>query len=325
MTHKLTPWAAALVLAAAAFGVSSGQAGWTVVAWNNLGMHCMDADYAVFSILPPYNVIHAQVVDDQGRLVTNATGLTVTYEAIADPAGSINTTSAGKTNFWDHVLALFGAAPPVDTGLAGASMPGAGNTPRVMAFDATLGWWIADGIPITPYDDTGHKNPYPMMRVTVRNAAGELAHADVVLPVSDEMACLACHGSNTHEDARPNGGWVNDPDPERDYRLNILRLHDERRADTAALYQASLLAGGYDAAGLYATVVESGTPILCARCHASNALPGTGQAGVSRLTRVVHHRHNFLDASLERGSCYECHPGSATRCLRGVMGAAVAA
>ncbi|MBP7149072.1 MAG: hypothetical protein KBD01_16205, partial [Acidobacteria bacterium] len=42
-------------------------------------------------------------------------------------------------------------------------------------------------------------------------------------------------------------------------------------------------------------------------------------------TRVVHHRHNFLDASLERGSCYECHPGSATRCLRGVMGAAVAA
>ncbi len=26
---------------------------WKVVAWNNLGMHCMDADFGVFAILPP--------------------------------------------------------------------------------------------------------------------------------------------------------------------------------------------------------------------------------------------------------------------------------
>ena len=47
----------------------SGQVartGWTVVAWNNLGMHCMDADFDVFSILPPYNTIQAQV-DRPGR------------------------------------------------------------------------------------------------------------------------------------------------------------------------------------------------------------------------------------------------------------------
>nr|HQC73237.1 hypothetical protein [Candidatus Competibacteraceae bacterium] len=30
----------------------------SVVAWNDLGMHCMDADYSVFSILPPYNNLH---------------------------------------------------------------------------------------------------------------------------------------------------------------------------------------------------------------------------------------------------------------------------
>jgi len=33
---------------------------WTVVGWNNLGMHCMDADFSVFSILPPYNTVNAR-------------------------------------------------------------------------------------------------------------------------------------------------------------------------------------------------------------------------------------------------------------------------
>jgi len=52
---------------------------WTVVAWNDLGMHCMDADYSVFAILPPFNNIHAQVIDASGKLVTAPAGVTVTY------------------------------------------------------------------------------------------------------------------------------------------------------------------------------------------------------------------------------------------------------
>ena len=44
--------------------------GWKVIAWNNLGMHCMDADFSVFAILPPYNTIQAQVIDPTGHLVT---------------------------------------------------------------------------------------------------------------------------------------------------------------------------------------------------------------------------------------------------------------
>ena len=32
-----------------------------------------------------------------------------------------------------------------------------------------------------------------------------------------------------------------------------------------------------------------------------------------------------LGASANRAACYRCHPGSETRCLRGAMGAAVAA
>ncbi len=33
-----------------------------VLAANDLGMHCADLDYQVFSILPPFNVVRAQVI-----------------------------------------------------------------------------------------------------------------------------------------------------------------------------------------------------------------------------------------------------------------------
>ena len=42
----------------------------TLLGWNNLGMHCMDSDYSVFSVLPPYNTIESQLVVN-GLLVTN--------------------------------------------------------------------------------------------------------------------------------------------------------------------------------------------------------------------------------------------------------------
>ncbi|EGW54052.1 hypothetical protein TevJSym_ar00670 [endosymbiont of Tevnia jerichonana (vent Tica)] len=38
-----------------------------VISANDLGMHCADLDYQVFSILPPFNVVHAQVVKKGGR------------------------------------------------------------------------------------------------------------------------------------------------------------------------------------------------------------------------------------------------------------------
>ena len=101
-----------------------------------------------------------------------------------------------------------------------------------MAFDGSLNWFSATGIPLTPYDDAGNKNTYPMMRLTARNASGAvLATTDIVLPVSDEMDCSACHSSGSGPDARPASGWANDADPGRDYRLNILQLHDDAMGD----------------------------------------------------------------------------------------------
>jgi hypothetical protein len=88
------------ILATACLPVFQGRAANSILlGWNNLGMHFMDSDYSVFSILPPYNTIEAQLIVG-GKLVTNGTGYTVTYEAMADPSGSFNSTSAGKGNYY---------------------------------------------------------------------------------------------------------------------------------------------------------------------------------------------------------------------------------
>lgn len=312
----------------------AGNGKWTLLGWNNLGMHCMDDDYEVFSILPPFNTVNAQLLDASGRLVKSPTGITITYEAVADATGSINTTSAGKTNFWANAADMFGTgAPGTDLGLAHFAMPGSTNTPQ--RFDwggsSTLNWFEATGIPITPADDAGRKNSYPLMRLKARNAQNQvLAQVDVVLPVSDEMDCRSCHASGSGPAARPAAGWVNDPNPKHDFRYNVLRLHDQKRAGSA-LYTAALRSLGYSASGLFATA-KGGTTILCAHCHSSEALPGSGVAGIRPLTQAMHGRHagvvsaangQILDAATNRSACYQCHPGSTTQCLRGAMGAAV--
>jgi PKD repeat protein len=316
----------------------------TLLGWNNLGMHCMDSDYSVFSILPPYNTLEAQLIVG-GRLVTNGTGYTVTYQAVADATGSINSTAIGKGNFYTFTPYLYGALP-MDRGLAGWSMPGLANVPQSSLFETLnqpaggiytpVNWWRAEGIPISPYDDSGRKNTYPLTRVVAWNSVNQpIATNDVVLPVSDEMDCRACHGSGTQSAAQPAAGWVWDGLPERDYRLNILRLHDELQfAVHPALYAAALATNQYNPAGLYRRVTADGKPVLCALCHASEALQTSGFPGVPPLTTSVHSQHAGvldpelkipLDSAANRAACYRCHPGSTTRCLRGAMGSAIAA
>ena len=315
-----------------------------LLGWNNLGMHCMDSDYSVFSILPPYNTIEAQLIVN-GALVTNGAGYTVTYQAVADPSGSFNSTAAGKGNYYNFALPLFGAAVGPNLGLAGWNMPGTNNLPQSMLFEPSnqpaagvvtpVNWWRAEGIPLTPYDDAGHKNPYPMMRLIAKSGAIPIATNDIVLPVSDEMDCRSCHASGTQAAARPAAGWVWGGIQERDFRLNILRLHDEKQfAGNAVLYAAALAARGFNPQGLYRGVVADGRPVLCAACHASEALGAPSYAAIPPLTASIHsfHAHVLdpvtqitLNSTANRSACYRCHPGSATKCLRGAMGGAIAA
>ena len=316
----------------------SGQTtrtGWTVVAWNNLGMHCMDADFSVFSILPPYNTIQAQVVNAEGKLVKSASGISLTYEAVADASLSINKTSAGKTNFWQYVSTLFGASLPVDAGLAGSDMPGASNPPQPMTFDPALNWFKAEGIPITPYDDAGNKNYYPMMQVTAKNSSGTvLASTRIVLPVSDEMDCSSCHVDSgpARRCPRPEGCTT----PIRSATSGSTFCSATTRSisampPTRPPWQrgATSARGSTDGHGL-----QRRKPTLCAHCHLSEALPGTGYPSIKPLTAAMHAGHAAatdptngmtLDSADNRSACYRCHPGSETKCLRGTMGNSVAA
>ena len=43
--------------------------------------------------------------------------------------------------------------------------------------ELVLNWFRAEGIPITPYDDSGLKNPYPLMRLIARNGSYQANHA----------------------------------------------------------------------------------------------------------------------------------------------------
>ena len=305
--------------------------GYALIAWNDLGMHCVDGkDYSVFSILPPYNNLHAHLISrtaSDNKQVSS--GVTLTYEAVPDTTGSINTSSAAKTNFWTWVQALFGANPAPDHGLnltpGGPSKPTPSLTPAAMAYNGTHGWWEAEGIPITPYDDKGVKNYYPMVKVVAKQGGTVLASTKVVLPVSDEMSCKSCHASTSGSAAKPAAGWVGDSDPEKDWKKNILRLHDEKFPNAIA---TAGMSSTY-AHGTLLASAENGQPALCAACHKSNALGTPAKAGIKPLTEALHARHASvkdpatslaLDDLSSRNSCYLCHPGSQTKCLRGVMG-----
>ncbi len=305
-----------------------------LTAWNDLGMHCMDGnDYSVFSVLPPYNNLHAQIKDKNGDLIT--TGITLTYEATTGTDGKINTTSIQandgslKTNFWDYATDLFGATLEPDVGLTGN--PTASTTPVNMTFNTTHQWWEAEGIPISPYNDDGSKNYYPLVKVVAKDSLGKvLAEVKTVLPVSDEMDCKRCHASTSVTDAaKPSAGWVNDSDAQKDYKYNILRLHDEKEPNAVSDNLAALQDKGYtyETQGLEATA-QAGTPVLCVACHKSNALPGIG-LGLKAFTQAIHGKHADvtdpisgmkLGDSENRSSCYTCHPGAQTECLRGAMG-----
>jgi len=312
---------------------AAANTAYTLVAWSELGMHCMDGkDYSVFSVLPPYNVIHAQLLKKGEPPVPVTSGVTITYQATADPSNSINTISSTKTNFWSYVQTLFLTNPLPDTGIAGYKTQS--KAPHTLTFNATQAYWEAVGVPTIGYDDAGKFKPYPMAMLVAKDSAGNtLATAKIVLAVSDEMTCKTCHASGSDPAAQPATGWVNNSNPGKDTKLNILKKHDDRWNISAYLPQ--LKAKGYVyQASLYKTAT-SGTSVLCAACHSDNALGAPGLAGIESESSDMHKLHGpqilqangqTLDQNSQQNdlnSCYLCHPGPVTQCKRGAMNKAL--
>ena len=313
--------------AVAGSNAAAATSNYALMAWSELGMHCIDGkDYSVFSVLPPYNTIHAQLIKKTEPPMIVTTGVTITYQATTDTKGSVNSWSSTKTNFWTYVQTLFLANVPPETGLANYKTQR--KTPNNLTYNATEGYWEAVGIPTVPYDDKGVFNPYPMAVLTAKDSTGKtLATAKIVLAVSDEMTCKNCHASGSDDAAKPASGWVNNSDPLKDPKLNILKKHDDRW--NISSYLSQLTAKGYSyQSSLYQTA-ESGTPVLCSACHSDNALSASGLTGINSLSQDMHALHGpqtnpatgkSLDNTTDDlNSCYLCHPGPVTQCKRGAM------
>lgn len=316
---------------------------YALLAWGELGMHCMDGkDYSVFSVLPPYNTIYAKLLTKGTQPLPVTSGVTMTYQAMKDASGSINTTSYGgstvaqKTNFWNFVRTLFGGQPAPDVGLH--NYPVQSLTPQPMTYESAKGLWKAEGVPTAPYDDSGASQAYPMAQIVARDANGNtLATSTVVLAVSDEMSCKNCHAPNTNRAAMPSGGWITQYAAAQNIKLNILKKHDDNHPIPSSVLSA-VQAKGHTTyqASLYQTALNGGAlnnPVLCASCHPSNALNAagmdTGVSGVPQLTTSMHSMHSNAtlpgatstmdNAADPANSCYQCHPGVNTKCQRGSM------
>jgi hypothetical protein len=215
-----------------------------------------------------------------------------------------NTYSVGKSDFWDdspyragqNAQLLFDLPQPLpdNIGLTGAGLAGE------MELDGDH--FIVEGIPLTEYRDSAPNTRYPYQLATViakdANTDEELARTITVAPVSTEMHCDSCHYDNGPGNEDFATGVVDQ---------NILMQHDDENMDEYPAGHQGALMGR--------------RPVLCAECHASNALQAPGVAGVPNLSRAIHGKH----AEEEDGppdtleGCYECHPGPETQCLRGVM------
>lgn len=414
--------------------------GFNIFCANDLGMHCGDLDHRVASILPPFNALHAQVIQKgtssaSPRILTS-TDVNVFYSAASnakDPA--LQKAAAApifKTNFWDpsplrptlsialdcydpfyppNVLNSFSLLkdnglpspdnarlyPVTGTGqlvagqqkMPGISAPYTANVPQLFdRFDTdfpffvnfsfgyrltTMNWFSADGIAVTPFDDFGRINPYPLMRVQAKSktaglgvsVGATLASVDAVTPVSGETTCYKCHtssvdgGNGAAADIATGGSKrstarfpvaqasqdasSNPPDVKREWAadMNILRLHDAK----------------------HGTKLQTFTPVSCQICHYTPALDlahvgplgpadananGRDQRVHRTNSRVMHSFHaQFTDLfqndlvapnNAQRldpvtgkptinayvtdklnNSCYQCHPGQDTKCLRGAM------
>ena len=134
-------------------------------------------------------------------------------------------------------------------------------------------YFVAEGIPLTEFRDSDLNTPYPYQLATVTvwdvQSGAKLAEAEVVAPVSTEMHCDNCHSDGQQEDIATGN-----------VEKNILTLHDmENQDEYPPGHQGALV---------------DRAPILCAECHASNALGcarrGRGPQSVSRHPRQARGR-----------------------------------
>lgn len=138
----------------------------------------------------------------------------------------------------------------------------------------TENYFFVTGIPLTPYTDADLVHEDPFQLGLLQLYDQSDQLLATAPPVVPVSNEINCVSSGCHASEQA-----------------ILNQHDEE--------------GGFN---------PNDTPILCADCHASNALGMPGVAGLPSLSEAVHKQHGE-----HTNDCYRCHPGPNTQCLRGVM------
>ncbi|MEZ6242734.1 MAG: multiheme c-type cytochrome [Phycisphaerales bacterium] len=246
---------------------------YVVFANNDLGMHCMQRDFSHMLILPPYNTVQAVVLKrgpEPDIITEGAPDFELRYTIPS------NTTSVGKTDWWTYQHDLLGIDMPADVGLTGNGL--FGSLEPIPA----LRKWEVTGIPLTPINDAGLDDPYPLATLSLYREGALVAQTQTVLPVSWEVSCNLCHG-----------------DASTGVEDDILQDHDR----------------------LHATNLFNSQPVFCAGCHSDPALGAPGQPGISSFSSAMHTAHAPRLDQLPPdfgNSCYSCHPGRRAQCQRDV-------
>ncbi len=258
---------------------------YVILAWNDLGMHCVSDGDPWFVILPPGNTLEAILIErgESPSLITE--GVELTYKV---DTGYQN--PSAHVDFWKYAKANFGRNLKKNFGLKGNGLAGK------FRYDDDRNSFVAEGIPVLPYKDDGTYNPYPLFTVEARDAeTGELlARTKVVAPVSTEVGCRNCH----------EGGWrfKNMAGIDAATSTNILAVHD-RLERTHLLKEA-----------------KEHRPRACQSCHGDPALGMAGKPSVLNLSAAIHGWHaNYIPYDDAR-ACVLCHPANKkgnTQCARG--------
>jgi len=261
-----------------------------VIAYNELGMHCMNQDFSELCILPPFNTMKATVIDRR-----NEDPKILTYGITLDYSIPGNTVSHTKTNFWDYDLQLFGVDLPLDVGLGGTGLTGS------LSLTADKDWQ-AVGIPVTPVTDAGFEDAYQFAQVTVKQNGVAKDTTQAVIPVSWEIRCDRCH--------IPKG--------DDSVATDILKKHD-RKHGTDLVNQKPVLCAKCHADPALGTNGEPGVSTMSSAMHLSHAkrpylAPPASQAqGKENPCYNCHPGKETLclrDVHAARGmNCQNCHGG----------------
>jgi hypothetical protein len=263
-----------------------------VLAYNDLGMHCMNDDFSEIVILPPYNNVRAQVIKrGNGPDIVKGNDATVTLQVFS------NTRSADKSNFWRFAPVAVGASLPADVGLTGNGLAG-----RMQA--RADGLYELSGIPITPIDDTGRFSPYGLATISAVSEDGaSVGETYTVVPVSSEMSCNLCHQCEGVSTA-----------------MDILRDHDSLHG-TDLQNQTPVLCASCHADIALGAPGQPGLPTLSGAMHTAHA----SRMDLVALDNSCYACHPGVRSQCQRDvhsandvTCTDCHGGmldvgSATR------------